>query len=113
MQVQEKVTGTVAVFTDITGESGAGFGNILNLLSLQPEGSTTFESGSVLWDGSQDILLGDAKSTSQTQTASTLLANDIIAGAFALVFNINEASEKTVTLPACAPARPRRRRTRG
>jgi len=86
------------VFGHITGESGTGFGNIFNLLSLQPGGSTTFESGSVLWDGSQDILLGDAKSTSETQTASTLLANDITAETFALMLNINEASEKTVTL---------------
>jgi hypothetical protein len=86
------------VFTGITAESGTGFGHILNLLSLRPGGRTTFESGSVLWDGSQDILLGDARNTSQTQTASTLLANDITAATFGLVLNINEASEKTVTL---------------
>lgn len=90
------------VFTGITAQSGTGFGNVLNLLSLRPAGRTTFESGSVLWDGSQDILMGDATNTSQTQTVSTLLANDITAATFGLVLNINEASEKTVTLQSFA-----------
>jgi hypothetical protein len=71
--------------------SGTGFGNVTNLLSLQAGAGGTTESGSVSWNGSADVLGGNAANTSKTQSATALVAAGIDAATgMGLVFNINE-----------------------
>src|SRR4051812_30663206 len=66
---------------------GTGFGNVLNVLSVMKRGS---EYGSVTWNGSADVLSGDAANTSKTQTAAAMLAGGISGQTFSLYFNGNE-----------------------
>lgn len=70
-------------------EGGTGFGSVLNILTLQKDPT---EIGSVFWNGSADVLTGDAKNTSQTLTIQTLLNAGIsTAGEFGIVYNVNQA----------------------
>lgn len=70
------------------GQNGTGFGNVLNLLSVQNNPS---ESGSVLWNGTKDVTTGDAKNTSQTYSVADLAANGITASSnFEVIFNVNQ-----------------------
>jgi hypothetical protein len=76
--------------------NGAGFGNVLNVLSVMNRGS---EFGSVLWNGSADVLGGDAANTSQTRTVAAMQAKGIGGTSFALYFNGNEpGNSPSVTL---------------
>lgn len=77
-------------------DSGTGFGNILNVLSLQ--GSPN-EWGSVLRSGGADALTGDATNQSSTRTVGEMISAGVGLSNFAIVFNINEpGSADMVTL---------------
>ncbi|MGE3294043.1 MAG: PEP-CTERM sorting domain-containing protein [Geminicoccaceae bacterium] len=66
--------------------TGTGFGNTLNILSLKTKnGQTTTEMGSVAFN---DVTSGDATNQSNARTLSELLLTD--AGAFRLLFDIAE-----------------------
>jgi hypothetical protein len=68
---------------------GTGFGDVTTLLTLQ---KTPSETGSVAWNGSADVELGDAKNTSQTWLFSSIIATGITqASQFAIVYNTNES----------------------
>ncbi len=71
-------------------ENGTGFGNVLNTLTLQQQGSATTEAGSVLWDGTNDVLSGDAKPQSQTVTVAQLTAEDFNASNLIIILNLNQ-----------------------
>ena len=75
--------------------NGTGFGNVLNVLTVHNRGS---EFGSVLWNGSSDVLGGHATNTSQTQTASVMQANGIGGTKFAVYFNGNEPGNASSVL---------------
>lgn len=76
-------TGTTLV------DSGNGFGNVLNVLSLQ---DTPEEFGSVTWGvGGLETLAGDAKNTSQIRTAAEVAGLGIDVNNFGILFNINDA----------------------
>jgi len=69
-------------------DSGTRFGNISNILTLQNNGS---ETGSVAWNGSSDVLSGDAKNTSQTWLFSDIIAKGITnASELGIVYNVNQ-----------------------
>ena len=85
------VKGAFITFEGETTEAlGSGFGNVLQVLVLHPGGSTTEESGSVTWDGSDDVLSGDAASQSQTQPVSALTAKSIDENNLLVIFNLNQ-----------------------
>ena len=69
---------------------GTGFGNVLQTLVLQASGGGTSESGSVTWDGSNDILTGDAANLSQTQTVADLIAAGFDEENLIIVLNLNQ-----------------------
>ena len=71
-------------------ENGTGFGNVLNTLTLQQQGSATTEAGSVLWDGTDDVLSGDAKPQSQTVTVAQLTAEGFDASDLIVILNLNQ-----------------------
>lgn len=76
--------------------NGTGFGNVLNVLSVQNRNS---EFGSVMWNGSADVLAGDATNTSKTQSASAMQSAGITGAAFSIYFNGNEpGNASSVTL---------------
>lgn len=77
-------------------DSGTGFGNVLNVLTVQQNGS---EWGSILRSGGADVMGGDAKNTSSTRTVAEMSANGVNAMNLGVVFNINEpgsADEVTI-----------------
>jgi len=103
------VAGTITFSGTNTNSTGTGFGSIDNVLTLQATGQTTptQESGAVSWNGSADVLSGDATNTSQTLTAAFLTS----AGGtgisytpgnavdFAVIFQVNQTgSDLTVDL---------------
>jgi len=71
---------------------GNGFGVVLPVLSLQ---NTPSETGSIVWNGTQDVCSGDAKCTGSVHS-QTYLFQDLInaninnAANLGLVYNINE-----------------------
>jgi hypothetical protein len=80
-----------------SADQGTGFGAVLNVLSLQGNPN---ESGSVLWNGTQDVLTGDAANQSRTRTVSELTAAGITAtSTLGVVLNLNEpGANSDVTL---------------
>lgn len=66
---------------------GTGFGAVADLLSLQ---ENVNESGSVTWDGSQDVLAGDATPQSATQTSATVEALGGDASGFDFIFQVSQ-----------------------
>jgi hypothetical protein len=85
------------------GGTGTGFGAIDNVLTLQHNVS---ESGGVSWNGSADVLTGDAKNTSETLTANFLSSpgganiswNAVTGANFDVIFQVNQASGQTLDL---------------
>ncbi len=71
-------------FSGTVLEQGTGFGNVLNLLTLQ---QNTSETGAVV---PTSVATGDAQPTSKTYTVSQLTAAGITAANFAIIFNPNE-----------------------
>ena len=68
-------------------ENGTGFGNRLTILSLQVKPT---EFGTVLWDGSADVITDGATNQSQTRTVAEMLSAGIDEANLVVVFNINE-----------------------
>ncbi len=68
-------------------DTGTGFGNVLNVLSLQ---NTPSEWGSVLRAGGVDVLAGDATNQSSTRTVAEMAAANVFASNLGVVFNIND-----------------------
>jgi hypothetical protein len=67
---------------------GVGFGNVLNILTLQNDGT---EVGSVSWDGDSDVLTGDAAQTSQTLTIQELMDFGVTSAfELGIVYNVNQ-----------------------
>jgi len=71
-------------------DNGTGFGNVLNTLSLHQQGSATTEAGSVLWDGTDDVLSGDATPQSQTVTVAQLTSEGFNASNLIVILNLNQ-----------------------
>lgn len=72
----------------VVGDLGAGFGNVLNILTLQNNGS---ETGSVSWDGDSDVESGDASNTSQTRTIAELATVGITSATdLGIIYNVNQ-----------------------
>jgi hypothetical protein len=88
----------VAAYAGEFVETGAGFGNILNLLSLQNNDS---EWGSVLRIMGQDVTGGFAATHSQTRTVAEIVAAGAGPDGFGIVLNINETgSDPTIQVQA-------------
>jgi hypothetical protein len=75
---------------EATNDFGTGFGNVLQTLALQQHGSADTQAGSVLWNGSADVLSGDAKPQSQTVTVAQLAAKGYDATNLIVVLNLNQ-----------------------
>ena len=86
------------VFTGGEVDQGTGVGNTLHLMSLSdadPPGGDGNESGSVTWDGTQDVLTGEVQTSggnNQTYTVAQLKAEDpnVAENDLGLVFNVNQ-----------------------
>jgi PEP-CTERM motif len=71
--------------------SGTGLGNVSTVLTLQGQGDATFEQGSVSYDGSADVLSGNALSgASQTMTRTIDEVGLTSAADLRIVFNAQE-----------------------
>lgn len=80
--------GATITYSGPINQPGTGFGNVLNVLTLQ---NTPSELGSVLWNGTTNVLTGNAMNQSTTRTAAQINAAGISASSqLGLVFNINE-----------------------
>jgi hypothetical protein len=73
---------------------GSGIGTVPTILVLQGDPAGTSETGGILWDGTADVEVGDAKSSSQTWSVAELTTFGITAADpfFGLVLNLNETS---------------------
>jgi hypothetical protein len=71
--------------------SGTGLGAVNTILTIQSPGSTSTETGSVAWNGSADVLSGDAKTgASQTLTRTLGDLGVLSADSLRVVFNASE-----------------------
>ena len=76
---------------EITGDVGTGFGNVLTILVLHPQGVATTESGSIYWDGVADVASGDCrKPPSRTQTVQALKDKGFNKENLIIIFNLNQ-----------------------
>ena len=64
--------------------NGTGFGNVINVLSLQQKGNATVEAGSVI---PTSVAVGDAKPNSKTWTSAQLTGLGLTAANLGIVFN--------------------------
>lgn len=81
--------------TDFVVQTGTGFGNVLNVLTLQTAG---FESGSVAWNGTKDVL-GDGAKKGQTYSLSTLAQYGITdESRLGIVYNLAQNVNTAATL---------------
>ena len=71
-------------------ETGTGIGSVAQLLVLQQQGNATTEQGSVTFNGTADVLTGDAKPQSQTLSVADLASLGITRDNFGVILNINE-----------------------
>ena len=90
------------IFDSIITQSGTGLGAVNTILTIQGTGAEMggTEAGSVTWNGTSDVLTGDAKtgaSQTLTRTIGSLgLTND--AAELAIVFNADQPSGGPITL---------------
>lgn len=75
---------------EIVLDTGTGWGNVLQTLALQQHGSATSESGSVTWNGTADVLTGDAKPQSQTVTVAQINSEGFDASDLIVILNLNQ-----------------------
>jgi hypothetical protein len=72
---------------------GSGLGSVSTILTLQASGRSTTESASVGWNGSADVITGDAKTgASQTQTRTLGNLGVTSADTLRVIFNANESA---------------------
>jgi hypothetical protein len=78
-------------FQNETFASGSGIGAVPTVLVIQASGA---ESGSVSWNGSTEVVSGDAKAQSRTWSVNDLAGIGIFStdADFGLVFNLNETA---------------------
>lgn len=79
--------GSVTFNGSTAHQHGSGFGSVLNLLSVQHNGS---EYGSVYYDGGADVITGHAKNDSDTVTVQQLIDIGATDGDIGLVLNLNQ-----------------------
>lgn len=77
----------VSFSNQVYNDSGAGFGNVLTLLTLHATGT---EAGSVLRSGGSDVRAGDATNQSRTVSVGDLTTAGVNTTTLGLVFNISE-----------------------
>jgi len=73
--------------------SGTGIGAVFTLITLQQKGGTTTEAASVSWNGTSDVITGNAKTgnkQTQTQLVSLLKAAGINETNLDLVLQVNQ-----------------------
>lgn len=75
---------------------GSGLGAMSTILTIRSPTNTSFESGSVVWNGTTSILSGDAKSISTTESFSALGITN--ASQLRVIFNPAEPAGDSVTL---------------
>jgi len=73
---------------EFTEDTGTGFGNVLGTLVLQ---DTPSESGSVTWNGTNDVRTGDAKNQSQTVTVTQLTSKGFDVSNLIVILNLNQS----------------------
>jgi hypothetical protein len=79
------------VLTEPVDFSGTGLGSVNTILTLQSPGNSTSETGAVAWNGSMDVITGDAKTGgSQTQTRTFADLGVTAASDLRVVFNALE-----------------------
>ncbi len=79
------------VLTEPVDFSGTGLGSVNTILTIQSPGSSTSETGAVSWNGSMDVIVGDAKTGgSQTQTRTFAELGVTSASDLRVVFNALE-----------------------
>lgn len=79
------------VLTEPVDFSGTGLGSVNTILTIQSPGSSTSETGAVGWNGSTDVIMGDAKTgASQTQTRTFAELGVTSASDLRVVFNALE-----------------------
>jgi len=79
------------VLTSPVDFQGTGLGSVNTILTIQSPGNSSNEAGSVAWNGSTDVLMGDAKTGgSQTQTRSFAQLGVASASNLRVVFNALE-----------------------
>lgn len=83
------LAGDIVFTNSFVDQTGTGFGNVINVLSLQNDPS---EFGSILLDsGGNDVEAGNATNQSQTRTVQELTDEGVNSSNFGIVLNINEA----------------------
>ena len=80
----------ITYYDEVTNDFGTGYGNVLQTLALQTQGSDTTQAGSVLWNGSADVKSGDATNLSQTVTVAQLADKGYDATNLIVVLNLNQ-----------------------
>ena len=79
--------------------SGTGLGNVPTILTVQSPGNSTTESGAVRFNGTTDVIIGDAlQGASQTLTRSLGSLGNPTPSDLRLVFNASEPSGDSITL---------------
>ena len=85
------------IFDNTTTMTGTGLGAVSTILTIQATGGS--ESGSVTWNGTTDVIGGDAKTgASQTLTRSLGSLGITNAGQVAVVFNADQPAGGAITL---------------
>ena len=85
--------GTISFNGEQGAFSGTGIGSVFTLITLQQKGSATTEAGSVSWNGTSDVITGNAKTGSnqtQTQLVSLLTPAAINQTNLDLVLQVNQ-----------------------
>lgn len=81
------------VYLGINPATGSGIGAVATILSIH---NTDFESGSVAWDGSDDVTTGDIAAMGNTQTRTLAELGVTTNGSqLRVIFNINETGNQT------------------
>jgi MYXO-CTERM domain-containing protein len=90
--------GALISFAGPFDQQGTGFGTVLNVLTVQSNGS---EWGSVLRSGGADVMAGNASPNSSTRTVAQMALMNVNAANFGVVLNINETGvQPDITLQA-------------
>jgi hypothetical protein len=72
---------------------GSGLGAVNTILTLQATGNGSTETGAVSWNGTSDVITGDAKTgASQTQTRTLGSLGITSASTLRVIFNANESA---------------------
>lgn len=81
---------TIHYTNSTVDQMGTGFGNILQILTLQQAGGGDTQTGSVLWDGAAAVRTGNATPVSAVISVAQLTAANVTGGSMGLILNVNE-----------------------